>query len=286
MRVLCNRQKCTNIKTQSFFSLAFNCTMETCWSCKTLKSQNTWSKQFKRFLKNSNSRRCGFDGRWQPIAGRNIFCNIFATFSQNTRFCLWRTQLKRFFENSNSQRSIHDRQIDSNAGKNIFATFLQLFCKLFAKHVFASGQNSLRDFWKIPPLRGQVLVDNWKSLWAKIFFAKFLPLLCKKHIFAPKKFLQKTFFPALDSNCLSKMNLWELKFSKNLLNCVLQRQKRVFCEKVAKILQKIFLPTMGCNRLSKPHLWELEFFKNLLNCVLQVFCDFRVLQVQHVSIVR
>ena len=81
------------------------------------------------------------------------------------------------------------------------------------------------------------------------------------------------------------MDLWELEFFKNLLSCVLQREKRVFCEKIAKNLQKIFLPAMGCNCLSKPHLWELEFFKNLLNCLLQVFCDFRVLQDQHVSIV-
>ena len=43
---------------------------------------------------------------------------------------------------------------------------------------------------------------------------------------------------------------------------------------------------MGCHRPSKPHLRELEFFKNLLNCLLQVFCDFRVLQDQHVSIVK
>ena len=120
--------------------------METCWTCKTLKSQNTWRTQFKRFLKNSNSQRCGFDRRLQPNAGKNIFCNIFATFSQNTCFCLWRTQLKRFFENSNSQRSIHDRQFESNAGKNIFATILHLFHQFFAKHVFASGEHSLRDF--------------------------------------------------------------------------------------------------------------------------------------------
>ena len=120
-------------------------TMETCWTCKTLKSQNTWRTQFKRFLKNSNSQRCGFDRRLQPIAGRNIFCNIFATFSQNTRFCLWRTQLKRFFENSNSQRSIFDRQFESNAGKNIFCKkkffakicFLQKNGKNFAKNLFA-----------------------------------------------------------------------------------------------------------------------------------------------------
>ena len=82
------------------------------------------------------------------------------------------------------------------------------------------------------------------------------------------------------------MDLWELEFFKNLLSCVLQREKRVFCKKVAKILQKIFLPAMGCNCLSKPHLWELEFFKNLLNCLLQVFCDFRVLHVQYFYIVR
>ena len=81
------------------------------------------------------------------------------------------------------------------------------------------------------------------------------------------------------------MDLWELEFFKNLLSCVLQREKHDFCEKVAKILQKIFLPAMGCNCLSKPHLWELEFFKNLLSCVLQVFCDFRVLQGQYFTIV-
>ena len=112
--------------------------------------QNTrfslWRTQLKRFLKNSNSQRCGFDRQLQPIAGRNIFCKIFATFLQKTRFSLWRTQLKRFLKNSNSQRSIYDRQFESNAGKNIFATILHLFHQFFAKHVFASGEHSLRDF--------------------------------------------------------------------------------------------------------------------------------------------
>ena len=142
--------------------------------CKTLKSQNTWRTQLKRFLKNSNSQRCGFDRHVQPNAGKNIFCKIFATFLQNTRFSLWRTQLQRFLRNSKSQRCGFDRQLQPIAGRNIlckiFATFMKnthfslwtlerflkntcfckkYFCLQWVAHVYQNRTSESWNFSKI-----------------------------------------------------------------------------------------------------------------------------------------
>ena len=85
--------------------------METCLPSKPLKSQTTVSPQITIFLKNSNSQRCGFDRRVQPRVAMHIFCNIFATFLQTTRFLPCTKLVTRYLKNSNSQTCGFDRQM-------------------------------------------------------------------------------------------------------------------------------------------------------------------------------
>ena len=99
--------------------------METCLPSKPLKSQSTVTTQITIFLKNSNCQRCVFDRQRQPRVGMPIFCNIFATFSQNTRFWPCTKLVTRFLKNSNSQRYVFDRQRQPRVG-------MQIFCKIFA----------------------------------------------------------------------------------------------------------------------------------------------------------
>ena len=45
----------------------------------------------------------------------------------------------------------------------------------------------LRDFWKIPTLRGPVFIADWNPRWPKIFFAIFSHLFCKIHVLGSRQ---------------------------------------------------------------------------------------------------
>ena len=117
--------------------------METYLPSKPLKSQTTVSPQITIFLKNSNSQRCGFDRRVQPRVAMHIFCNIFATFLQNTRFLPCTKLVTRYFKNSNSQMCGFDRQMQPRVAMQIFC---EIFCTFFAKkHIIGPVLNWLQD---------------------------------------------------------------------------------------------------------------------------------------------
>ena len=207
--------------------------METCLPSKPLKSQTTVSPQITRFLKNSNSQRCGFDRRVQPRVGMHIFCNIFATFLQNTHFSPCSQQVTRYLKNFNCQTCGFDRQMQPRVG-------MQIFCKIFAhflqKTHFLPCTKLVTRYFKNSNSQTCGFDRQMQPRVAMQIFCK---------IFA--HFLQKThFWP-----CTKQVTRYFKKLNFHMCSFVRQMQPK-------------------CNKcLSKPHVWVFEFFKYLVTSFLQ-----------------
>ena len=97
--------------------------------------------QITRFLKNSNSQRCGFDRRVQPRVGILIFCNIFATFCKIHVFGHVQNWLQDFQKIPTLRGAVLIDKCNPGWACKFFAIFLQLFRKI---HIFGHVQNCPR----------------------------------------------------------------------------------------------------------------------------------------------